>query len=191
MTGHEVNSLIFCNVIGNGNTGNKRNRQLAFGDDIYADEQGIEKDMLVMSTCDIGDQQKSKAGVNEVWNNTHIHLVQDLQKKGTFTRYGVRHLKLWTDLIVSGKSKGVGDEPPWEDFISEIGVQPKHRSVAGNKDDQDRNNMNTNQLLQTIVLQNQVKNESFQNTLLAMMNTSMTMFQVRDNSNCSKTNTYI
>ena len=43
----------------------------------------------------------------------------------------------------------------------------------------DKSDVTTNQLLQTIVPQNQAKNETFQNALLAMMNTSMTMLQVR------------
>ena len=71
--------------------------------------------------------------MNEIWNNTHIRLVRDLEKKGTFSRYGERHLKLWTDLIVSGTSKGVGDEPLWEEFINEIGVPPKGRDEKQNK----------------------------------------------------------
>ena len=134
-----------------------------------------------MDTYDTGERtKKSKASVNEIWNNTHIRLVQDLEKKGIFSRYGVRHLKLWTDLIVSGTSKGVGDEPLWEEFINEIGVPPKGRDEKQNKEKQkDKSNVTTNQLLQTIVLQNQAKNETFQNAVLAMMNTSMTMLQVR------------
>ena len=134
-----------------------------------------------MDTYDTGERtKKSKASVNEIWNNTHIRLVRDLEKKGIFSRYGVRHLKLWTDLIVSGTSKGVGDEPLWEEFINEIGVPPKGRDEKQNKEKQkDKSNVTTNQLLQTIVLQNQAKNETFQNALLAMMNTSMTMLQVR------------
>ena len=59
--------------------------------------------------------------------------MRDLEKKGTYTRYGVRHLKLWTDLIVSGKCKGVGDEPTWEEFISEIGITPKSQTVEQKK----------------------------------------------------------
>jgi hypothetical protein len=126
------------------------------------------------------EAKKSKASVNETWNNTHIMLVRDLEKKGTFPRYGVRHLKLWTDLIVSGRSKGVGDEPSWEESINEIGVPPKGRDDKQNKEKRkDKSDTTTNQLLQTIVLQNQAKNETFQNALLAMMNTSMTMLQVR------------
>lgn len=90
----------------------------------------------------------------------------------------MRHLKLWTDLIVSGTSKGVGDEPLWEEFINEN--PPKGRYEKQNKEKQkDKSDVTTNQLLQTIVLQNQAKNETFQNALLAMMNTSMTMLQVR------------
>lgn len=125
-----------------------------------------------------GKEKKSKADSNEIWNSTHIRLVRDLEKKGTYTRYGVRHLKLWTDLIVSGKCKGFGDEPAWEEFISEIGVPPKSRTVEQKKNEQEMKD-NTSQLLQTIILQNQTKKETFQNALLAMMNTSVTLLQVR------------
>ena len=105
---------------------------------------------------------------------------ETLKKKVLFSRYGVRHLKLWTDLIVSGTSKGVGDEPLWEEFINEIGVPLKGRDEKQDKEKQkDKSDVTTNQLLQTIVLQNQAKNETFQNALLAMMNTGMTMLQVR------------
>ena len=92
----------------------------------------------------------------------------------------MRRLKLWADLIVSGKSKGVGGKPLWEKFINEIGVPPKGRDEKQNNEKQkNKSDVTTNQLLQTIVLQNQAKNETFQNALLAMMNTSMTMLQVR------------
>ena len=78
-----------------------------------------------MYTCNTAETTKKlKASVNEIWNNTHVRLLRDLEKD-TFPRYGVKHLKLWTDLIVSGRSKGVGDKPSWEEFIREIGVPPK------------------------------------------------------------------
>ena len=58
-----------------------------------------------------------------------------------------------------------------------------HRKGQGHRQnkekEKDKSDATTNQLLQTIVLQNQAKNETFQNALLAMMNTSMTMLQVR------------
>ena len=137
-----------------------------------------------MDTYNTADKaKKSKAGVNEILNNTHITLVRDVEKKGTFPRYGVRHLKLWNDLIVSGKSKSIGDEPSWEEYISEIGVPPKDRNAVRKTDQhKDTTDVTTNQLLQTIVLQNQQKNETFQNALLAMMNTNMTMLQVKGHS---------
>lgn len=85
-------------------------------------------------------------------------------------------MKLWTDVIVSGKCKGVGDEPGWEEFISEIGVPPKSQTVEPKENEQDTKD-NRSQLLQTIILQNQTKKENFQNVLLAMMNTSVTLLQ--------------
>lgn len=87
---------------------------------------------------------------NDIWNDVHCDLVRELEKKGIITRYNVRHLKLWTDLIVKGKSAGVGNEPNWEEFIDIIGVPPKKRR-------------------ETFILQNQTNTEVFQTSLLAIL----------------------
>lgn len=87
---------------------------------------------------------------NDIWNDVHCDLVRELEKKGIITRYNVRHLKLWIDLIVKGKSAGVGNEPNWEEFIDIIGVPPKKRR-------------------ETFILQNQTNTEVFQTSLLAIL----------------------
>lgn len=87
---------------------------------------------------------------NDIWNDVHCDLVRELEKKGIITRYNVRHLKLWIDLIVKGKSAGVGNEPNWEKFIDIIGVPPKKRR-------------------ETFILQNQTNTEVFQTSLLAIL----------------------
>ena len=48
---------------------------------------------------------------NDLWNDVHISLVSDLEKRGVMWRYNIHHLKHWTNEIVDGKSSGVGDEP--------------------------------------------------------------------------------
>ena len=55
--------------------------------------------------------KKVKTGENDLWNDIHCALVRDLEKKGILNRYGVKHLKLWTDQIIEGKSAGIGEEP--------------------------------------------------------------------------------
>lgn len=69
--------------------------------------------------------KKIKTGENDLWNDVHCALVRDLEKKGILNRYGVKHLKLWTDQIIEGKSAGVGEEPKWENYIDQVGVPPK------------------------------------------------------------------
>ena len=62
---------------------------------------------------------------NESWNDIHVALVKDLEKRGTLWRYGTKHLKLWTDEIMSGKSAGINEEPVWEEHIDAVSVLPK------------------------------------------------------------------
>ena len=102
---------------------------------------------------------------NDTWNDVHCDLVRDLEKKGTIVRYSIRHLKLWTDLIVDGKSAGVGDEPNWEEFIDIIGVPPKKRrdKSVGSPE------TSTDDFLKAMMIQNQKNTEVFQTSLLAIL----------------------
>ena len=73
----------------------------------------------------IGTSLGGKSAENDLWNEMHVRLVRDLEKRGTLWRYGAKHLKLWTDQIVSGTSGGVNDEPVWEEHIDAVLVPPK------------------------------------------------------------------
>jgi hypothetical protein len=57
-------------------------------------------------------------------------LVRDLERKGILWRYAVKHLKLWTDMIVDGKLSDVGEEPERSEHLEEIIVPPKSRSQS-------------------------------------------------------------
>lgn len=54
-----------------------------------------------------------------MWNDTHVNLVKDLEKRGTLWRYGSQHLKLWTDEIMKGNVGGSNEEPCWENHLSD------------------------------------------------------------------------
>jgi len=58
---------------------------------------------------DMGGPSTVKGSENELWNDTHITLVQDLEKRGILWRYSSKHLKVWTDCIISGNSGGVNE----------------------------------------------------------------------------------
>lgn len=103
-----------------------------------------------------------------MWNDAHCSLVRDLEKKGTISRYSTRHLKLWTDHIMEGKSAGIGDEPQWEDYIDMIGVPPKkgrEKSCVKSPD----TSSSGDQLLKAMLIQSQKSTEVFQNSLLAIL----------------------
>lgn len=110
----------------------------------------------------------SKKSSNDLWNDCHCDLVRDLQKKGTIHRYSVRHLKLWTDHMVEGRSAGSGDEPSWEDFIDIVGVPPKQRGEKKATPSQESSGT-SDQLLKTMMIQTQKSTEIFQTSLLAIL----------------------
>ena len=131
---------------------------------------------------------------NELWNEVHVSLVRDLEKKGVMWRYNINHLKHWTDAIVDGKSSGVGDEPDWEKCIDVVHVPPKNARSSGASSvnseasssstpnstvNQSLVNNNSPNLLELFILQSQQRMEIeakradvFQSTLLAMMSSS-------------------
>lgn len=122
--------------------------------------------------------KKIKTGENDLWNDVHCALVRDLEKKGILNRYGVKHLKLWTDQIIEGKSAGVGEEPKWENYIDQVGVPPKppaRRSPQGEMASKQKA-ATTDDLLKAMIIQNQQRMdleskraETFQNSLLALI----------------------
>ena len=122
--------------------------------------------------------KKIKAGENDLWNEVHCALVRDLEKKGIVNRYGVKHLKLWTDQIIEGKSAGVGEEPKWENYIDQVGIPPKppaRQSPQGEMASK-QTTATTDDLLKAMIIQNQQRMdleskraETFQNSLLALI----------------------
>jgi len=72
------------------------------------------------------NQQSTCTGTdNETWNSIYLALVRDLKSKGIKHRYGVKHLKLWTDMIMDGRSQGIGEEPDWSEHLEEVIVSLK------------------------------------------------------------------
>lgn len=88
------------------------------------DDNIDEKELQLVESL---NSSKAKKSTKDFWNDVHCDLIRDLEKKGkgTMPRYSVRHLKVWTDHIIEGKSVGVGDEPRWENLIDLVGVPPK------------------------------------------------------------------
>ena len=121
--------------------------------------------------------KKIKSGDNDSWNEVHCMLVRDLEKKGIVGRYGVKHLKLWTDLIVQGKSAGIGEEPKWDDYIDQVGVPPKPPARQTSQAEKSNSSTTTtDDLLKAMIVQNQQRleleskrAETFQNSILALM----------------------
>ena len=136
---------------------------------------------------------KSNSTENDLWNDVHVSLVRDLEKRGVMWRYNIHHLKHWTDDIVNGKSSGVGDEPDWEKCIDVVKVPPKNKrsNKSSSVSSDSSSNLSptasltppastTPNLLELFMLQNQQRIEAeakradmFQTTLLAMMGSSI------------------
>ena len=102
----------------------------------------------------------------------------------------MKHLKLWTDEILEGRSSGVGEEPIWQNFISEVGVPPKparsspQSSFSPQATSTPTSTLTTDDLLKAMFVQNQQRMdieakraEVFQNTMMAMMTASSPLFQ--------------
>lgn len=143
----------------------------------------------------------NSATENQLWNDVHVSLVRDLEKKGVMWRYNINHLKHWTDQIVDGKSFGVGDEPDWEKCIDIVKVPPKNMrkslspsvssessfSVSPTSNPTTQPHSTSPNLLEMFMLQSQQRMEieakradMFQNTLLAMMSSNIRLpVQVR------------
>lgn len=132
-----------------------------------------------------GGENKLKSSENEMWNSVHVSLVHDLEKKGILGRYGVKHLKVWTDEIINGKSAGVGEEPIWHNFIDQVGVPPKSPRDSITADVQPRNSAtSTDDLIKAMIIQGQqrieIENkraEMFQTSVMAMIAASSQSLQ--------------
>ena len=144
---------------------------------------------------DMNEESSASKNDNTLWNEIHVSLVRDLERKGILWRYGTKHLKLWTDMIVDGRSSGIGEEPQWEAHLEQVIIPPRSRrssspgSVSSTSTNSDDRGMPFNgNLMEMFLLQNQQRmieeskrTEMFQTTLLAMMSGNCTLFsnQVR------------
>jgi len=98
------------------------------------------------------------------------NLVRELEKLGKLQRYGHKHLKLWTDLIVEGKNGGVGEEPVWEEHIEVVGVPPKRRSLDEKRTSKPDQKLDNDALMRNLLIQN--------TNMMAMMSNMCMMQQV-------------
>lgn len=126
---------------------------------------------------------------NEDWNETHLTLVRDLERKGILWRYGVKHLKLWTDMIVDGNLSGVGEEPEWSEHLEAIVVPPKSRRSTSPQSlsmSSSSSTVSTGQpanLMEIMVLNQQSmeadsrRSEMLQTTLLSIISSNVAMLQ--------------
>ena len=115
----------------------------------------------------------------------HISLVEDLQKRGTLWRYSAKHLKFWTDQMISGNCGGINDEPKWEDHISAVSFPPKSKKSPSSAKGTTPPQATTppaasNNLLEMMILQQQQRSEYMQTALLACL-TNSPAFQVSMN----------
>lgn len=142
---------------------------------------GDDRDLELVAAASAAEgiaSKKIKTGENDLWNEVHCALIRDLEKKCTVNRYGVKHLKLWTDQIIEGKSAGIGEEPQWENYIDKIGVPPKPLARQSPQAEMasKQKTATTDDLLKAMILQNQQRMEleskraeTFQNSLLALI----------------------
>lgn len=70
---------------------------------------------------------------NAQWNKSHIDLRKSLEETGQLSRFGVKHLSLWTDLIQKGEVSGPKEEPDWSKHkhIIDIEPMPRHSVYKG------------------------------------------------------------
>ena len=130
---------------------------------------------------ELDDSTETKSE-NDLWNDVHMQLVRDLEKKGLLWRYGIKHLKLWTDLIIEGRVSGLGEEPIWDQYLEQVIVPPKRRrsSSPSSSSTSSLNDSSSNKnLMEMLILQNQQRMEAesrrteiFQTTLLTMMSSN-------------------
>ena len=146
-----------------------------------------ERDFVIAEAAASVSKPKKISKANDVWNDTHCSLVRGLEQKGKLYRYSHRHLTVWTDEIIAGKSNGIYEEPRWEDFIDIVGVPPKEGRVSSTKTSKDfkgdnESSSTTDDLIKAMLIQNQQRMELetkrtdvFQTSLLAILANSPTV----------------
>lgn len=106
---------------------------------------------------------------NDLWNQTHVQLVRDLEKRGTIWRYSSKHLTLWTDEILKGNSSGANEEPEWSDHIEAVVVPPKSRRQSPPKEQKGNSTEPTSpSTLETLLALEAKKNETMQSAAMMM-----------------------
>lgn len=121
---------------------------------------------------------------NELWNEIHVNLVRDLERKGLLWRYGVKHLKLWTDMILGGKCSGV------EEHLEQVIIPPKSRksipSSSSSTTSSSEGGNSDRSIIELMMLQHQQSMEAesrraemFQKTLLTMMSSNVALLQTQ------------
>ena len=127
---------------------------------------------------------------NELWNEIHVKLVRDLESRGILWRYGVKHLKLWTDMIIDGKCSGVGEEPQWEEHLEQVIIPPKSRKrsllLSSSTTTSSEGVKSDKSIIELMMLQHQQSMEAesrradmFQKTLLTMMSSNAVLLQTQ------------
>ena len=123
---------------------------------------------------------------NELWNEIHVNLVRDLERKGLLWRYGVKHLKLWTDIILDGKCSGVGEEPQWEEHLEQVIIPPKSRKSIPSSSSSTTSSYSDRSIIELMMLQHQQSMEAesrraemFQKTLLTMTSSNVALLQTQ------------
>lgn len=128
----------------------------------------------------MGSSSTSSASENDLWNNTHVQLVRDLEKRGTLWRYSNKHLKVWTDQILDGGSSGVSEEPDWEKHMESVIIPPKSKRQSGGSPTQ---NNNSNQpsfqnTLDMMIALDAKRNDTLQSTLMMILAAQTSSLQV-------------
>lgn len=90
---------------------------------------------------------KVKSG-NDSWNACHLELRKTLEQAGTLDRYGIKHLSLWTDLILDGTLSGCHEEPDWTKYLHIVHVAPLPKRGMGFTRARGQNDVLNNFLLQ-------------------------------------------
>ena len=127
---------------------------------------------------------------NELWNEIHVNLVRHLERKGLLWRYGVKHLKLWTDMILDGKCSGVGEEPQWEEHLEQVVIPPKSRKSIPSSSSSTTSSSDIGKsdrgITELVMLQHQQRMEAesrraemFQKTLLTLMSSNVALYQTQ------------
>ena len=127
---------------------------------------------------------------NELWNEIHVKLVRDLESRGILWRYGVKHLKLWTDMIIDGKCSGVGEEPQWEEHLEQVIIPPKSSKrsplLSSSTTTSSEGVKSDKSIIELMMLQHQQSMEAesrradmFQKTLLTMMSSNAVLLQTQ------------